>query len=167
MSACKMRNACWVVLGLMLPIISWAVDPAASPVQRIEKLETRLDALDKDVGSRLDAGEKLVQATAIAQGLENGRKEVDWWLSAVALFLGVVSVSAVAVPYLPQKRQKENFDAELKNIHETFDRLQVFERDTKDEVRRGLDELRDARREAHEHRKLAEQEAGRAASARE
>lgn len=132
--------------------------------KRIEVLETRIDALGREATIRLEANEKLIQAkvehvAAIAQTLENGRKDVDWWLSMMAVFLGLAGVLAVVIPVLLQRRQREAFDAEVRNIQDTFESLQTFERDTKTDIRAALEDLREAKREGREHLRSAEEAA--------
>jgi tetratricopeptide (TPR) repeat protein len=131
--------------------------PSDNSVERLEQIRT----LAASVADRLEAQEKLVQAkvdqvSAIAQVLEGGRKDVDWWLSALAIFLAVASVLAVAIPVMLQKRQSRSFENELKRVKETFDQLQLFERDTKDQMRQALSDLREAQREIRIHLETAE-----------
>src|SRR5512139_3054590 len=82
--------------------------------RHVEQLEQQIRTLDASVTDRLEAQEKLVQAKVdqvylIAQVLEGGRKDVDWWLSALAIFLAVASVLAVAIPVILQRRQNRSF----------------------------------------------------------
>lgn len=129
--------------------------------RHVEQLEQQIRTLDASVADRLEAQEKLVQAkvdqvSVIAQVLEGGRKDVDWWLSSLAIFLAVASVLAVAIPVILQKRQNRSFENELKRVKETFDQLQFFERDTKDQMRQALSDLHKAQKEIRIHLETAE-----------
>jgi hypothetical protein len=64
------------------------------------QIAQQVENLQKEVQLRLDSQEKLVQSkvdqvSAISLNLENGRKAVDWWLSAITVFLGILSLVAV------------------------------------------------------------------------
>ena len=156
-------SACLLFLGMALAAPCWTA-PQEVRNNTEPELGHRLDAMEQTVATRLDAQEKLVQAkvdqvSAISQSLENGRKDVDWWLSSLAVFLGLAGVLAVAIPVILQKRQNQAFEAEVRNIRDTFARLQDFEKQMRADTREGLDTLRAAEREVREHLKTAEQAA--------
>lgn len=101
-----------------------------------------MDMIERDVSAQLDAQEKLMQAkvdqaTAIARTLENGQKEVDWWLTWIGVFFTVigfiVGVVLAVIPYLATRSQRKDIErdleeskkylAEIKRIHSDANRF--------------------------------------------
>ncbi|MBI5937971.1 MAG: hypothetical protein HY850_09005 [Betaproteobacteria bacterium] len=150
----SIRFLLWLAIAQsVLP--AHAANPVNKTEQRIELLESQFKALDDKTQLKLEANEKLVQAkvdqaAALAQNLENGRKDVDWWLNATALFLAMAGVLAVVIPVMLQRRQRQAFEAEVRNIRDTFATLQAFERQTKDDMRQAMAELHEMERAAKE-----------------
>ena len=68
----------------------------------------------------------------------------------------------MVIPIFLQKRQSLAFEVEIRRIKETFDRLHIFERDTKDEMGRVLGDLREAKKEIYDHLQTAERAASQA-----
>lgn len=158
-----------LVSGLFC-VVALAAEATENVNKRIDVLETRVDALGREATIRLDGNEKLMQAkmehvVAIAQTLENGRKDVDWWLNGLANILTAIAVLAVLIPMWLQWSQKKQFDAEVRSIQGTFESLRTFERDTKTEMRSALEDLRRAKLEVRDYVHSAEEGARKVESA--
>lgn len=148
------------MLSFVLPTSSAAATRKSARPQRIEQLNERMSALEQDIHTRLEMQDKLVTAkvgmlTAATMSLNNGRKEVDWWLSSLAVVLAFISILVIIIPYLLRRNERETFMVELRRVNDAFSHFEMFERDTRSRVQDELNDMRATKFEIREYMKDA------------
>lgn len=109
-----------------------AVTAKAASNDEVQELKSRLKDLDESTRKNYDLE------------LERGRKQVDWWMTFLALFAAVIGF---AIPYLVVRKDKESIQQDKKSIEET---KKVIEQD-KAQIKQFLEEVKGMKDDAGEH----------------
>lgn len=126
---------------------------------RLAKIEQQQQAYEAKVDVQIEKIHNEMQSAKDA--LETARKNLEWWISFIGIFLTAVGVVGAAVPYFFTKQERQRLREELESARRAVEVMDRDKRDIQDklaeaqrlaeEAKTLVENIRDHEREAEQH----------------